>query len=395
MEALRTGGGRQSFRDRDHTMRKVVVGLLLASVCVTFTGCGGCGLSESQMRRRSRTRDPNDELPPANQASTAAAVPITSPTPTPPPAATTNPAPATTAAKLPIAAPATSPSPAAATPGPPGPIQVVIQNPKPAKPLTAVEKRQLSLANLRKLGQALTAHVQRTGALPAVVRDDQGGPLLSWRVVLLPDLGYGELYRQFRLGEPWDSPHNVELLGQNPPEFNSPERFDRKTNYLGLAGSGQAFGAPRGTVPIAMEDGPENTVVLVEVDDGGEAFWTAPVDYVSAADATRGGLGGLRGDGVFALLGTGKVVLLGSGLPDHEFLALLSPDGGEHTLQPNCLASQPNHPSRAAMPAVNPLLTAPSLGAWSNPSGAGNCRRVPPTHAARRSTSARDRFQSS
>jgi hypothetical protein len=35
---------------------------------------------------------------------------------------------------------------------------------------------------------------------------------LSWRVKLLPYLEQDHLYRQFKLNEPWDSPHNQALL---------------------------------------------------------------------------------------------------------------------------------------------------------------------------------------
>ena len=41
---------------------------------------------------------------------------------------------------------------------------------------------------------------------------------LSWRVHLLPFLGEKDLHKQFKLDEPWDSPHNRKLIG-NIPEF--------------------------------------------------------------------------------------------------------------------------------------------------------------------------------
>ena len=45
-----------------------------------------------------------------------------------------------------------------------------------------------------------------------------GKPLLSWRVHLLPFLEENELYEQFKLDEPWDSPHNIKLLDQMPAD---------------------------------------------------------------------------------------------------------------------------------------------------------------------------------
>ena len=46
--------------------------------------------------------------------------------------------------------------------------------------------------------------------------DASGKPLLSWRVAILPGLEQGNLYKQFRLDEPWDSPHNLTLLPLMP-----------------------------------------------------------------------------------------------------------------------------------------------------------------------------------
>ena len=42
--------------------------------------------------------------------------------------------------------------------------------------------------------------------------DEDGNPLLSWRVHILPYMDYGQLYDQFHLDEPWDSEHNKKLL---------------------------------------------------------------------------------------------------------------------------------------------------------------------------------------
>ncbi|MBI3412168.1 MAG: DUF1559 domain-containing protein [Planctomycetes bacterium] len=44
-------------------------------------------------------------------------------------------------------------------------------------------------------------------------------PLLSWRVAILPLLEEDALYKEFRLEEPWDSPHNIKLLPRIPKVF--------------------------------------------------------------------------------------------------------------------------------------------------------------------------------
>ncbi len=51
---------------------------------------------------------------------------------------------------------------------------------------------------------------------PSAICDKDGHPLLSWRVAILPYLGEGNLYKQFHLDEPWDSPHNRTLIAKMP-----------------------------------------------------------------------------------------------------------------------------------------------------------------------------------
>src|SRR4051794_12070960 len=74
-------------------------------------------------------------------------------------------------------------------------------------------------------------HEQHGRLPPAVVHGDDGKPLLSWRVLLLPYIEQGELFKKFRLDEPWDSPHNSRLLPEMPRTFAP---FDGSTPEPGM-----------------------------------------------------------------------------------------------------------------------------------------------------------------
>jgi hypothetical protein len=77
--------------------------------------------------------------------------------------------------------------------------------------------------NLGGVALALRNYHSAHGALPpAVLYSPEGKPLHSWRVLILPYLEYGDLYREFRLDEPWDSDHNIRLLDRMPREFSAP-----------------------------------------------------------------------------------------------------------------------------------------------------------------------------
>ena len=71
------------------------------------------------------------------------------------------------------------------------------------------------------------------GAMYEKQKDVERG--LSWRVALLPYLGYRNLYEQFRHDEPWDSPHNRKLIAKMPPVYESQAGLpEGKTTYVAL-----------------------------------------------------------------------------------------------------------------------------------------------------------------
>jgi hypothetical protein len=75
------------------------------------------------------------------------------------------------------------------------------------------------LSQLSNIGLACHMHYDFVGSLPEHAIYHGGKPVLSWRVAILPELGYEALYRKFRLDEPWDSPHNKKLLPRMPIEY--------------------------------------------------------------------------------------------------------------------------------------------------------------------------------
>jgi hypothetical protein len=164
--------------------------------------------------------------------------------------------------------------------------------------------------NLRQLGLAMHNHHDVYNALPAHASySKEGKPLLSWRVHLLPFIEGQDLYKQFHLDEPWDSPHNKKLIERMPAGFRSPGRVlaAGKTCYLLPVGGDEKYrpifaekpkrmqnGAPIGNGFGVVTDGLSNTLMIVEAAPDRAVIWTKPDDWEFDPKEPKKGLFGMR-----------------------------------------------------------------------------------------------------
>src|SRR2546421_177216 len=83
-------------------------------------------------------------------------------------------------------------------------------------PVTQKDLRA-SANKLKQIGIAFHNHAGTYNSkLPSDILDKSGKPLLSWRVAILPFIEEDNLYKQFKLDEPWDSDHNKKLIERMP-----------------------------------------------------------------------------------------------------------------------------------------------------------------------------------
>jgi hypothetical protein len=142
--------------------------------------------------------------------------------------------------------------------------------------------------NLRQLQLALLNYEAANAAFPAAYStNEEGKPLLSWRVHILPFLEESELYEQFNLDEPWDSDHNLELIDQMPTVFSSPQLVldDGKTVFVAPVGDDTIIrmhpdkdGTASGNRMDRVEDGVSNTILVCEAGERQSVIWTSPND---------------------------------------------------------------------------------------------------------------------
>lgn len=113
---------------------------------------------------------------------------------------------------------------------------------------------------------------------------------LSWRVHILPFLGYQSLYSQFRLEEPWDSPHNTQLLTMMPDCFRrfGDSAATYSTRYVTFTGPGTPWPDLGESTKMGVADGMSNTIAFLEGET--PVPWTKPEDYavnMKAADWSK------------------------------------------------------------------------------------------------------------
>jgi hypothetical protein len=181
----------------------------------------------------------------------------------------------------------------------------------------AVQKVRESAARIQSgnnLHQILIAmhnyHATQGTLPPAYNVGKDGKPLLSWRVHILPYIEQDNLYKEFHLDEPWDSPHNKKLIGQMPKTYRSPaSKADAgKTNYLTVRGKDTAFPGDKGLrIPADIPDGTSNTIAVVEVSDKRAVIWTKPDDFEFNDKNPLDGLLGLWPGGFQAAFCDGSV----------------------------------------------------------------------------------------
>jgi hypothetical protein len=200
------------------------------------------------------------------------------------------------------------------------------------------ENRKAQCANnLRQIALAMhNFHNAHQYLPPAAIIDRQGQPLLSWRVAILPFLGPEgqDLYRQFRLDEPWDGPNNVALVSRMPAVFACPDEPRGRagvlgtTNYQVVVGPNTMFtGKRRGVRFLDVSDGTSNTIMMSESDQA--VPWTAPQEIVLDPSQTGPYLGSRHPGGFWVAMADGSVRFIAGAAVNSVLNAALTRNGGE------------------------------------------------------------------
>jgi len=198
-------------------------------------------------------------------------------------------------------------------------------------------RRMQSVNNLKQIALAMhNYHATYKNFPPPANFSADGKPLLSWRVHILPFIGQQQLYKQFHLDEPWNSPNNKPLINQMPPIYrnpSSPAPADRAA-YLVPTGTGSIFANPKGTSIRQITDGTSNTIMVVEVDPDSSVIWTKPRDLAYRPQRPLQGLGKAHPGGFNVAFADGSVHFISNSIDPRVFLQMLNmADGQPRTLR--------------------------------------------------------------
>lgn len=166
---------------------------------------------------------------------------------------------------------------------------------------------------------------------PAAIRDDNGRPLLSWRVTILPYLERQTLLEKFDLHERWNSFHNSRLLGEEPKFYISPqasENFSGETNVVGIVDDGTVLTRDGISDAADLLEGGSMKIMAVELAGTGIA-WSEPRDitideFIAATRRSRSdtGLRPLYSGGVVCMFINGMVRFVPTDTPPEVLRAL-------------------------------------------------------------------------
>ena len=200
---------------------------------------------------------------------------------------------------------------------------------------------QLPLTRLHTLGLGLYNHEAATQRFPIRSTeeyfDSSGNPHLSWRVHLLPYVGFTSLYLQFRLDEPWNSANNLPLVEKMPDLFRSAGDLGTSTTtrFQVISGDGALYywrrdsGRLVGPKYTDFDDGIEHSILLVESGADKSVTWTRPDDLEFDLSDPLAALGTVSPDGIKALMGEARTITLPANIEPSLFEALVTISGGE------------------------------------------------------------------
>jgi len=150
----------------------------------------------------------------------------------------------------------------------------------PSQRTSGGHRRTQCLNQIRQVALAMINYEnENRHFLPAYIADENGKPMHSWRVLLLPYLNQDELYQRYSMDEPWDGPNKSKLHDEIAHLYRCPKSDSRAHGsvYALITGEGTAFDGDKTINYQDLSDGYANTILMVEIFDP-DFHWMKPQD---------------------------------------------------------------------------------------------------------------------
>ena len=220
-----------------------------------------------------------------------------------------------------------------------GVVGVLIALLLPAVPSAGEAARRMQCSNnLKQLMLAFHTYHDACGQLPpAYSVDENGHPLHSWRVLILPFIEQRALYEEIRLDEPWDSEHNQQFHSKIPSTYWCPSNPNAPTRggccYSIICGEEAAFAGAKPRKFKDITDGTSNTIFLVERKV--PVNWMDPSNEITFETACEGvnvnamGISSFHTEGANYALGDGSVSFISNTIDAKELRKMLTISEGQ------------------------------------------------------------------
>lgn len=155
--------------------------------------------------------------------------------------------------------------------------------------------RNSCINNLKQISLALHGYHDVYGCFPpAYIADENGKPMHSWRVLILPYMEETTVYDAYDFNEPWDKQSDSRLAAVSIDTFRCPSATtpDTHTNYLAVVGPRTAWPNGKSSRLDDFGDGTANTLLLIESHQH-SVHWMEPRDisFDEAVEMLSGDVG--------------------------------------------------------------------------------------------------------
>lgn len=136
-------------------------------------------------------------------------------------------------------------------------------------------------SRMQRIVGALRVYHREFGSFPLPGGAAGSRPPVSWRVLLLKQLGQQGLLNQYDRGQAWDSPDNIALVSRCPPVYQCPADVEGRiggfTSYLMLTGPDTVVDYSKVDSLAELTDRAGNRILIVER-SASEVVWLEPKD---------------------------------------------------------------------------------------------------------------------